>query len=161
MYSNRKNAYADTDIIDWLIENNLNKVTQEAILRNPELSISYLKKISDKFNYRVLSVTNHPSWIKTKMDEVNNAISDSFEVTIFAHNGVTEKVEVEYEGERLDGTRIWRYGDFTQRIGKSQLLEYYQLILNNSIFTKMKMNGDFELGTVMMDIGKMTQCVNI
>ena len=150
LYANRQNVYTDTDVIDWFIGNNLNTVTQRAILLNKDLGVSYLKKISDKFNYRVLSVTHHPSWVKAKMDEVNNSISDSFEVTIFAGNGVTENVEVEYEGERFNGTRIWQFGDFTQRTGKSQLLEYYQLILNNSIFTheNIRINGDFELGTV-------------
>ena len=150
MYANRQNIYADTDVIDWFIENNLNTVTQQAILRHKDIGFSYLKKISSKFSYRVLSVTHHPAWIKAKIDEVNNSISDSFEVTIFAYNGVTENVEVEYEGERFEGTRIWRYGDFTQKIGKAQLLEYYQLIQNNSIFTheNLQANGDFELGTV-------------
>lgn len=150
MYANRQNVYTDTDIIDWFIENNLNTVTQQAILRNKDLGVSYLKKISAKSSYRILSVTRHPAWIKAKMDEVNNSISDSFEVTIFAGNGVTENVEVEYEGERFNGTRIWQSGDFTQRTGKSQLLEYYQLILNSSIFTheNIQINGDFELGTV-------------
>ena len=150
LYANRQNIYADTDVIDWFIENNLNTVTQQAILRHKDIGFSYLKKISSKFSYRVLSVTHHPAWIKAKIDEVNNSISDSFEVTIFAYNGVTENVEVEYEGERFEGTRIWRYGDFTQKIGKAQLLEYYQLIQNNSIFTheNLQANGDFELGTV-------------
>lgn len=149
-YTNRKNVYPGTDVIDWFIQNNLSTSAKQAILRNKSLEMSHLNQLNLQSGERDTLITLHPSWIESKVSEVHNTISDEFVIKLYSDSGAVETLEIESNGKTLDGVRKWKTGQFVQQATKQTLLKYYGCLSDNSKLTNeaVQVNGEFEVANV-------------